>query len=1158
MRLDGRLLRRASSALGEPEAPAAWLRADELTEDEQVEVTQASLSTAVRGEAGLASQALTVGKRPRFGEFGRIASITATLVGTQAATSLLGFAYWTIAARRFPVAAMGVAGAATAAMQMLGSVGMLGFGTLLIAQLAAVAQSRRRLLLRTTVALVAVVSLILGIVFALGVGALPVGGLRSVGSSPFSVVLFAVGVSVTGVTLVLDQAGLAIGSGMLQLERNIAASTTKIFALLLLSYAGHRGGMAIYLSWTVGTILSMGFVVWRTRGGRRLQEGRKWFEPSTLRGYGRAAASHHLLNLSIQAPALLLSPLVAIEVSTTAAGYFSTVILVAGFVFVLPFAISVGLFAATAGNESTVVDRMRFTLPVSIVASLSADAVIYVAAPYVLGVFGSTYAAHGVLFLRLLVLAGLPFVVKDHYVAVRRVQGRTGPAARLMLATAVLEVAAAAVGADIAGTTGLCVAWVCALMLEGSAFAVPLWRTYRGRHGIGAAPPKTPDVALAPTMASFEAVPLVDAAPVVAAAPVERRRRKHAGVAGPMFFVMCAGLFVGGLAAVAGRQGRTPAEVDALFWTSLVLMFVPAAGAVLSPRTSSRQRRFAVVALGLVLQVSRFMLYPLSAVFHDELAHTATLISIEHTHHLFGANPLLPVSSYYPGLEIATYSIHALLGVPDRLAMAVVLVTARLVMTLALLAIFERLGRSERFACTAVLLYACNEQYLFFNSQFSYQTLALPLALLVIYLLLRNAPSYILGARLTLTCTADCHGARCDALSNDIDGSALRPVRWRAALLPLSAMAATVITHHLTAMLLAGTLGAWWLLGLRRERGTGFSRVLFSAFVGASVLTAAWTAVPGNPVIGYLQQIGQTAAASTGAFLSGKRAPHALFADPSGYHAPLWEVGISIVSDLLVFVVLVLAVLHLWRRRHRLARPLAVLLALAACCYPIVPAGHFASATSEVTDRSSSFLFIGVAFVTAWWLLDRTRSARRSRTAVTCALVGVVFVGQVILGSGPQWAQTPGTFLVSADSRSVDAYNLAAARWEASHIPRGTHVLADRVGSLLAGAVGNLYAVSHIADNVNASRVLLAPHFNGKDIRLIRQLDIHYVIVDVRDAQGLPRMGIYYESGEYQQNRTKPVSRAALTKLATVPGVQRVYSNGPISIYNVTKFDARS
>jgi O-antigen/teichoic acid export membrane protein len=1080
------------------------------------------------------------GLAPAGGEAGihRVAGITATLVGTQAVTSLLGFVYWTIATRRFPVSSVGVASAATSTMQLLGSFGMLGFGTLLIARLPTMAFDRRRVLVRSALIVVTVASTALGLIVAASVGLLPSGGLRGVAGSPADAALFAVGVALTGITLVLDQAVLSAGSGIVQFERNVVASASKIGFLVILSFAGQHGGMAVYLSWTLGTLASLPVVAYRTRNLDVRIERPRWLDRSTLRGIGRAAASHHVLNLALQAPLMLFPVIITLQASTVSTGYFATVILVAGFVFVVPYAVSIGLFASAAGDVASVRQRMRVTVPFALGVSVCADLVLIPAAHLVLAVFGSGYALHGVVPLRLLVLAGLPFVIKDHFVALRRVEDRAGSAARIVLSTSVLEVAAAVGGARVDGVTGLCVGWLALMYVEAVMFAVVLALDLH-RHQV-LAPPRqlrrstagrAPAAALAPGTAT--ATTLGDAGEVVPdIAPAGGGAARPVG-AGPTFFVMCLGVGLEALASAAGNRSVTPAAVDALFWFGLVLIFVLAARTIISPRATAAIRVATVVALGMLLQLSRFAIFPTQFVFHDELAHANTLRLIQTTHGLFSANPLLPVSPFYPGLELCTAAVHDLLGLSDRLSAIVVLLACRMVMMLAIYLGFERITRSSRLAAVASLIYVCNEQFLFFNSQFSYQTLALPLALFTVYLLLRLP----------------------------MQGR----VPWKSMLLPFVAASATVASHHLTSMLLAAALVVWAVVERVTRGRTAMATAVGRTALFTTAAVSAWVFVPGNPVRSYLSEIAVAGFDAVEAFVTGKQS-HALFND-AGYRTPSWEIAVSLASELLVVGCVALAVRAAWRQRTWRQGTLALLLTVVAVAYPIVPAGHLTAATSEITDRASGFVFLGVGFVVASWLLHRSRSPQRSGRrparrsgvgrAVVVAGLALAFIGQTIVGSGPQWAQTPGSFLVSSDSRSVDSSNLAAAHWEAAHLAPGTRVLADRDAGLLAGSIGGLYPVTHVADGINGSPILLSPTWTVEDERLLRQLRIAYVVVDQRDATGLPRLGVYFESGEYDQDRTTPVPLAALTKFAHLRGVTSVYDNGPLVIYDVRALEAR-
>ena len=71
-------------------------------------------------------------------------------------------------------------------------------------------------------------------------------------------------------------------------------------------------------------------------------------------------------------------------------------------IFALPFAIAVALFASARGSERDIVERMRFTLPLSLGVSVLANLVLFPLAGIALSLFGSEYSDQGVEILRLL------------------------------------------------------------------------------------------------------------------------------------------------------------------------------------------------------------------------------------------------------------------------------------------------------------------------------------------------------------------------------------------------------------------------------------------------------------------------------------------------------------------------------------------------------------------------------------------------------------------------------------------------------------------------------------------------------------------------------------------------------------------------------------
>ena len=427
---------------------------------------------------------------PRPPGFRQVAAISASLVGTQAVTSVLGLGYWALAARQSSVAAVGVAGAAVSLMLLLGSVGMLGLGTLLMSEIPKQASGDdRRRLVRTSLLTAGVASTLLGGVVAAGDRG---GGRFGPGRDRNAVQHRRPSRSApvfTGLTMVFDQAVLVVDRSRVQLERNTVASIVKIVALVALAAVGRVAGMDIFLAWTIGNAVSLVPALLRTKGGPLVRIGRegvaRLVDLHVMRRLARSAASHHALNLMLQAPLLLLSVVVAVVLSAEANGYFSTAKSITGFVFVLPFSITIALFASARGQETELVQRLRYTIPFGIAVSiagrhraLSRSVRSYWASS------ARTTPPGALTTLRILVLAGIPFVIKDHFVALRRVQNRTGNAAVVALGGAVLELVAAVVGAKVAGTAGLCAFWVGALMIEAILLSRPLLMAVRSHRPV--------------------------------------------------------------------------------------------------------------------------------------------------------------------------------------------------------------------------------------------------------------------------------------------------------------------------------------------------------------------------------------------------------------------------------------------------------------------------------------------------------------------------------------------------------------------------------------------------------------------------------------------------------------------------------------------------
>jgi len=449
-------------------------------------VTEAPIAPSDTRQATGPRRRLTPPRSPRVAMFAAwqrhrdLLSNATTLAATTGVTSLLGFVYWAAAARLFSQEAVGYGAAAISAMTLLGTVGMLGMGTLLIGELPR--RSARAGLVMAALLTCGLGSLVLGLAFAVlgphfNVRFGHVSGTLGQGA------LFVAGVVLTGISLVFDQSTIGLMRGGLQLTRNVIFSAAKLLAVPVTAIVLHdRFGVGITASWVTSIALSLVLVAIRLRvAGIHVLPRPDW---DVLRRLGRTALAHNWLNLAITVPMTLIPVLVTVVVSPSANAAFYAAWTLSGFLKVAPIHLSTVLFAVAAADPQVIARKLRFTLRLSILIGLPGMAVLGIGAHFALSMFGPSYARAATLPLLLLVIGYLPTIPKMQYVAVCRAAGRIPRAAAVMSAAAVMEVTASAVGGAEGGLKGLSFALLGAYLIEGLVTTPPVIRAAmgRGRH----------------------------------------------------------------------------------------------------------------------------------------------------------------------------------------------------------------------------------------------------------------------------------------------------------------------------------------------------------------------------------------------------------------------------------------------------------------------------------------------------------------------------------------------------------------------------------------------------------------------------------------------------------------------------------------------------
>lgn len=457
-----------------------------------------------------------------------------SLAATTGLTSAFGFGYWIYAARVFPQQAVGYGSAAISAMTLLGTVGMFGFGTMLIGELPR--RSSRGGLMTAAIIASLIGSLILGAGFA--IISLAFGShFVEIAGTLGRMAIFSFGVAITGATLVFDEATIGLMRGGLQLSRNVAVSVAKMAALPACALILHDVfGVGIMVAWVVGTLASLlPVIVMIKRSGSPVLYRPDWQSLWELR---KVTLSHNWLNLAIATPVKLIPVLVVVVVSPTSNAAYYIASMLASFLFMVPMHLSTVLFAIASAAPETISEKLRFVLRMSLVIGVPGGLLLGLSSHFVLSVFGPDYVRLGTGPLWLLLAMYLPALPNTVYIAVCRATGRVNQAAIFLAVAAGCQMTAIVVGAKLGGLMGLCYGALAVAILQALVTTPPVLRAAYGSVTVhSAAAPATASQAQLHAPATGEALRLSQeeglAALVALATAVAPYRHRAGGMADP-------------------------------------------------------------------------------------------------------------------------------------------------------------------------------------------------------------------------------------------------------------------------------------------------------------------------------------------------------------------------------------------------------------------------------------------------------------------------------------------------------------------------------------------------------------------------------------------------------------------------------------------------
>ncbi len=560
--------------------------------------------------------------------------------------------------------------------------------------------------------------------------------------------------------------------------------------------------------------------------------------------------------------------------------------------------------------------------------------------------------------------------------------------------------------------------------------------------------------------------------------------------------------------------------LEFFFLAGLLLMFIPNLIRLLSSAPSRFERLSLLCVLGLYCYLVEFIVSPLHFSWFDEFLHWRTASDILLTNHLFSENSMLPVSPYYSGQEIVSNAISTMSGLDTFHTAIIIEMAARLLLTLSLFLFYEQLTESSRMASIAVLIYMTNPHFLLFDSIYNYETLGLPLAMCMLYVLTRfeaNEKKYrvaLFSAWIVLT--------------------------------------ALVITHHMTDYVFIGFLFCWAIVSLLQPTLPGIRiRLTSIALFGLMVSLVYALLFPGNPVTEYLSSYFGSSLSELGNIIGGFHQARPLFSSTTAQSVPLWDRLLMLGSVVIIAFALPFGLVALWQHR---SNTLAVTFGFISLLYPISQVFRFTTLGGEITDRSSMFLFLPIAYVLTLFIVHfwPARKLRWQATSLIVCALSVIFLGGVIVEIGPIYQNLPGPYLVVGDIRSIEPEGVQDATWSREYLGPNNRIATDRINQLLMLTYGDQRVVTHLDDNIDIAPIFYSSIFNTDDVGIIHAGKVQYLMVDLRLSTSLPVDGIYYEN----DRPDSIIPRSSLTKFDTVSRLMRLFDSGNIVIYSTGVLDA--
>ena len=368
--------------------------------------------------------------------------------------ALVGFLFWTIAARLYSVEAIGQATAIISAGGLLVLFSSLGMSPGVVRFLAQ--EKHKTLLVNSALTIVAGTAFLLSILFLSGLK-FWAPALRFVTESWLLTATFILFCIFNALYNLQNSIFIAFRAAHYVFYQCIIASVKIIFLLVMIGLSVAGIVSAVVLG-AITAVLMANIFIRRIHVNYRLIPT---FDTAILKNIFSFSFGNYIGDV-FRLMVVFLMPLLVISVlGAEQNAYFNIAWLIAGLLFSISYAVNFSLLAETSFNSGQL--RMQVLKAAKFIFIIIVPAIIllYFLGGYLLSIFGESYAQEGLGLLRILTISSIPVAVNEIGITILRIHKNIKPVIVISLLNTLITVTAGYKLLGIMGLSGIGIAWLC-------------------------------------------------------------------------------------------------------------------------------------------------------------------------------------------------------------------------------------------------------------------------------------------------------------------------------------------------------------------------------------------------------------------------------------------------------------------------------------------------------------------------------------------------------------------------------------------------------------------------------------------------------------------------------------------------------------------------